>query len=245
MPSQASETKGQHRLRRPVRRPRAAAEIQHALLSWAASNRRQYPWRAEGLSPYQALIAEVLLKRTTARAAARVFGPFIAKYPAPESLHSAPAKEVEQDLAPIGLYKQRARGLKEMAQYLIVRCGGQVPLDLEALLQVPHVGPYAARAVVSFAYGQPAAVVDSNVQRVLGRLFRRRLGSAPTLSRVQALADAVLPKESHREFNWALLDLGATVCRYDRPRCSICPLVDLCSYAKRRVRQAAVRESPP
>ena len=217
--------------RGPSRRPRGTAAIQRALLSWAASNRREFPWRDEGLSPYQVLIAEVLLKRTTARAAARAYGPFIANFPDLESLRRASLSEVEQGLKEIGLYRQRARGLKEMAHYFTEQCGGHLPSDLASLLRAPHVGPYAARAVLSFGHRRAAAVVDSNVQRVFGRLFRDSLGPAPALQDVQAIADTVLPEDGHREFNWALLDLGATVCRYDRPRCSACPLERLCSHA--------------
>lgn len=224
------------------RRPRGTAAIQRALLSWATSNRRDFPWRAEGLSPYQVLVAEILLKRTTARAAARAYGPFVARFPDLESLCEASLSEVEEGLTAIGLYRQRARGLKEMARYLTEQWGGDVPLDLASLLRAPHVGPYAARAVLSFGHRRAAAVVDSNVLRVFGRLFRNRLGSAPPLADVQALADAVLPKDSHREFNWALLDLGATVCRYDRPRCGACPLERFCSHAaQQRSRDSAGR----
>ena len=227
----ARQQSGAKEGRRPLRRPRGTAAIQRALLSWGASNRRDFPWRDEGLSPYQVLIAEVLLKRTTARAAARVYGPFIATFPDLESLRTASLSEVEQGLTAVGLYRQRARGLKEMVNYLTEQSGGHLPSDLASLLQVPHVGPYAARAMLSFGYRRAAAVVDSNVQRVFGRLFRDRLGPAPALPDVQSLADGVLPEDSHREFNWALLDLGATICRYDRPRCSVCPLERLCNHA--------------
>ena len=123
-----------------------------------------------------------------------------------------------------------------MAQYLVEQCDRQVPLDLSSLVRVPHVGPYAARAVLSFGHRHAAAVVDSNVQRVLGRLFRRRLGPAPKLVHVQDLADAILPNDAHREFNWAVLDLGGTVCRYDRPNCGVCPLVGSCEYVEQQVR---------
>ena len=217
--------------RRPPNRPRGTAAIQRALLSWAASNQREFPWRNDRLSPYQVLIAEVLLKRTTARAAARAYGPFTASFPDLQSLRMASLSEVEQSLKAIGLYRQRARGLKEIAEYFTEQVGGHIPSDLASLLRAPHVGPYAARAVLSFGYRLPAAVVDSNVRRVYGRLFRDRLGPTPSLLHIQALADAVLPRDSHREFNWALLDLGATVCRYDKPRCGVCPLERLCSHA--------------
>ena len=202
-----------------------------ALLVWAADHLREYPWRCGGLSLYEAVVAEVLLKRTTARAAARVYATFIDRYPDFRTIWSTPTEEVEEALVPIGLYRQRARGLKVMADYILRVHGGRVPGDLSDLLQVPHLGPYSARAVLSFGHGQPAAVVDSNVQRVLGRLCRCSLGEAPSLSAVQELADHFLDPECHQVFNWALLDLGAIVCRYDRPRCPACPLVSLCDYA--------------
>ena len=218
------------------RRPRNTAEVRRALLAWAADYLRDYPWRKRSVSNYEVLVAEVLLKRTTARAAARTYVSFIAQFPDLASITEAPIEEVEQALTPVGLYRQRAKGLKEMAKYLAREHGGQVPNNLTALVRVPHLGPYTARAVLSFGHGRPAAVVDSNVQRVLGRLYKRRLGQAPSLSDVQALADGLLPPGSHQTFNWALLDLGATVCRYDMPRCLVCPLARLCDYSKHHVR---------
>ena len=170
------------------------------------------------------LIAEVLLKRTTAKAAARTYLPFIARFPDLASISEAAVEDVKQVLLPVGLYRQRAKGLKEMAAHLWKEHGGRVPDDLASLQRVPHLGPYSARAVLSFAHGRPVAVVDSNVQRVFGRLYGRRLGGAPSVADVQALADLVLPTKNHRTFNWALLDLGAMVCRYDIPRCHVCPL---------------------
>ena len=170
------------------------------------------------MSAYEVLVAEVLLKRTTARAAARVFPTFICQFPDIECVRQALLEQLEAALQPVGLYRQRAKGLKEMAEYLVVKHKGQVPRGLPDLVKVPHLGPYSARAILSFGHGIPAAIVDSNVQRVLGRLYRQRLGEAPSLSDTQVLADLVLDPEHHQAFNWALLDLGATVCRYDVPR---------------------------
>ena len=178
-------------------------------------------------------MAEVLLKRTTARAAARVFTTFICQFPDVGSVRRAEVEELEKVLVPVGLYRQRAKGFKELAEYLTVEHDGQVPGTLPNLLKVPHLGPYSARAIMSFGHGVPAAIVDSNVQRVLGRLYRYRLGEAPSVADTQALADLVLDPERHQAFNWALLDLGATVCRYDVPRCSSCPLAGSCDSASR------------
>ena len=115
-----------------------------------------------------------------------------------------------------------------MANFIVDRYAGAIPADLDSLLEVPQIGEYAARAVMSFGHGIPAAVVDSNVIRVLGRLFSQTLGKRPTLVQLQELADVLLPDQGHQQFNWAVLDLGALVCRYDRPKCEICPLMAIC-----------------
>ena len=168
------------------------------------------------------------MKRPNAAAAARVFPSFIARFPDPESLRRAPTGEVEEALRPVGLYRQRAKGLKEMAEYLVGEHEGRVPDSRTELEKVPHLGPYSSRAVLSFGHGCPAAIVHSNVVRVLGRVYRRRLGKSPSLSPTQALADLLVDAEHHQTFNWALLDLGAMVCRYGTPLCGECPLAGFC-----------------
>ena len=152
-----------------IRQPSNTVKVRRALLAWAADHLREFPWRGQDTSVYQILVAEVLLKRTTAQAAARLFGWFIVQFPGLESIEEASTGELEEALMPVGLYRQRAKGLKQMAEYLIREHGGQVPDNLTDLLKVPHLGPYSAGAVLSFGYGRPAAIVDSNVQRVLGR----------------------------------------------------------------------------
>ena len=215
---------------RSIHHPRNTSEVRRALLDWAAVHLREFPWRDRGTCVYQVLIAEVLLKRTTARAAARTFAGFITRFPNLASIERASTEDLEEALAPVGLHRQRATGLKQMAEYLKREHGGQVPDNLSDLLKVPHLGPYSAGAVLSFGYGRPTAIVDSNVQRVLGRLYQCLLGKSPALSATQALADVLLDPEAHQAFNWALLDLGAIVCRYDVPRCRVCPLSGLCDY---------------
>ena len=213
--------------------PRNTPEVRLALLTWADDYHRQFPWREKTVSDYDVLVSEVLLKRTTARAAARVFPTFISQFPDVGSVRKAGVEDLEKVLAPVGLYRQRAKGFKELAEYLTSEHDGEIPGSLSDLLKVPHLGPYSARAIMSFGHGMPAAIVDSNVQRVLGRLYRCRLGEAPSVADTQALADLVLDPERHQAFNWALLDLGATVCRYDVPRCSSCPLAESCDFASR------------
>ena len=200
------------------------------LASWANKEGRTFPWRNSEKTPYEVLVAELLLKRTTAQAASRIYLHFLAAFPDLESITAADQSDLEMALSTVGLQKQRANGFKAMARFLVNQHDSIVPDDLDKLLEVPHIGEYAARAVMSFSHGRPAAVVDSNVVRVYGRLFARTLGSNPKLDQVQELADSVLPKRDHKGFNWAVLDLGALVCRYDRPRCGICPLAAVCDF---------------
>ncbi len=207
------------------------ANVRRKLLAWGRDHHRDFPWRQAGATPYQVAIAEVLLKRTTATAAARLYPSFIADFPDWASLARATEKRLARRLAPIGLSKQRARDLKRLATLVAARRQGDLPKTLPALLELPGLGPYSARAVLSIAYGRPAAIVDSNVARVLKRLFWPR-ARATSLSpaELQALADALVPPRAYKRFNLALLDLAADVCRYDRPRCERCPLTRDCAF---------------
>lgn len=209
---------------------RKAPRLRRALLKWWRENRRSYPWREETRTTYEVLVAEMLLKRTTATAAARVYDQFLRRFPSVGALNRARQATVEKALVTVGLQRQRAKGFKEMARYLIDVEGGAVPSDIERLARVPYVGSYAAAAVGSFALDVPAAVVDSNVERIVRRVFKRELGSSSGSSVSRDVARRLLPGTDHRDFNLALLDFAAAVCRYGRPRCEECPVRDVCDY---------------
>lgn len=191
---------------------------------------RSYPWREAGRTAYQVMVAELLLKRTTATAASRVYVVFLGKYRTLESLASASEERLRGDLQPIGLSSQRAKAITGLVTYLLQRAGGAIPRCLDELLQVPGLGEYSARAILSFGHGMPTAVVDSNVERVIRRVFGSALPIRPSHHLIQEVADYLLPPPSHRAFNFALLDLGALVCRYSRPICEECPLASCCDY---------------
>jgi len=208
-----------------------ASSINEAVLAWAAWATREYPWRHPGRSSYDVLIAELLLRRTTASAVAKVYDAFLRRFPSVQALHGAPDGDLEEMLSSLGLQRLRARGLKAMAAYLIENEGGQVPGTIDRLLRMPHVGSYTAAALLALAFERPTAMVDSNAERVLRRLFRFSLTERSTTRDLQLIATALLPREGYREFSLALLDLGALVCRYDRPRCDDCPLAIMCDHA--------------
>jgi A/G-specific adenine glycosylase len=134
----------------------------------------------------------------------------------------------------IGLHIQRTQALTDIGCYIVERFDGNIPQSREELEEIPHVGKYTAAALRSFGFGIRDAVVDSNVMRILRRLFAKGIGKKKlSLSAYEELAMLLLPKE-HQTHNLAMLDLGALVCRYDRPRCQICPLMQVCDTGLRR-----------
>ncbi len=216
--------------------------FQAGILTWSATHSRDYPWRHPGRTPYQILIAELLLKRTTATAVARAYEPFLSKYPTIVHLASATEEDLAQDLVPVGLYKQRSRAITKLAHHLMEHESRTVPDSLDRLLKVPGLGEYSARAILSFGFGIPAAVVDANVERVIVRVFKRDLPEPVSARQLQSLADGLLPQETHRDYNFGLLDLGGLVCRYVDPSCEQCPLNSMCDYYRESQTQGRIGE---
>ena len=195
---------------------------------WSEVHLRSFPWR-ETDDPYKVFLAECLLKRTTSTAALRVYGGLIEKYPDIFSLASA--HNIEEDLRPVGLYKQRGKLILQAASYITVNLHGSFPRNAKELAGIPGIGEYAASAISSFAFGQPVPTVDSNVMRVLGRFLGNN-----DLKKTMAssyLSEAIRGKESRR-FNLGIIDLGSTVCRPLRPNCGGCPLAPSCQYLKNK-----------
>ena len=203
------------------------------LLRWSSANLRDFPWRRpENLMPYRVLVAELLLKRTTASAAAKVYEHFLDAFPNLVQLTEASPEELESVFAPVGLNKQRAKSTAELAQYLADRHGSTIPTGLKDLLDVPGIGAYSSRAVLSFGFDQPFAVVDGNVQRIFRRVFGPISRQDARRASDQSIADTLLPKSNHRQFNFALIDLGSLLCRPAHPKCGQCPLLSFCKHAK-------------
>ena len=203
---------------------RLVSEIRRRVISWERENWVPYPWRVDR-TPYKVLIAELLLKRTTRQAVAREFPRFIQRFPDFNTIYSAPTEEVEEAFRHLGLYKQRAQQLKQLAEIIIKRYGGRVPDRWEDLVALPGVGIYLAGAVLSFGYGRKAPVLDSNVVRLLSRLTGVKTHKHEDYLRALW---RLVPDGEHEYFNFGLIDLGALVCHYKSPRCGKCPLRDLC-----------------
>ncbi len=171
-----------------------------------------------------------MLQQTTVTTAAPRFARFLARFPDVTALAAAPESEVLAEWSGLGYYA-RARNLRHAAAR--IAASGAFPRTSAALRELPGIGPYTAAAIASIAFGEPVAVVDGNVIRVLARLFALAVDpKAPRdVARVQALADALVPRAAPGDHNQALMELGATVCAPRSPRCGVCPLRTVCAAA--------------
>jgi A/G-specific adenine glycosylase len=167
------------------------------------------------------------------------------RFPTLKALASASEEEVIREWAGLGYYA-RARNLRRGAQAVLAETGGQVPRDVAGLRRLPGVGRYTAGAIASIAFNAPAPTLDGNVIRVLCRVFglRGNPKGAPLHGRLWELAEALIPAGQAREFNPAMMELGATVCLPVAPRCDACPVAGLCA-ARREGIQELLPETPP
>lgn len=201
------------------------ARIAGAVLAWGVPRLRDLPWR-HTRDPWAILVSEVMLQQTQAVRVAPKWSAFMAVYSTPDACAEASLGDVLRLWEGLG-YPRRARNLHAAARMVAEQFAGSLPAELEGLLALPGVGPYTARAVQAFAYGLDAAVVDTNVARVLARTTGRRLGGRE----VQQVADSLVPAGEGWAWNQVMLDLGATVCTARSPACSRCPVVASCSWA--------------
>ncbi len=178
-------------------------------------------------SPWASLVAEILLQRTRAEQVAPVYEAFLARWPTPEDLAAASLRTVERVVGSLGL-RWRIPLMIEMAKAVTER--GGVPEHPDALCGLPGVGPYAAAAFLSLHRGKRAVIVDANVVRWLGRMFDFPTDAETRRKRwLITLADRLTPARLHRDYNYAVLDLGMQVCAA-RPKCSVCPLAADCRF---------------
>lgn len=198
-----------------------------ALLDWSEHTRRDLPWR-HTRDPWAILVSETMLAQTQVARVVERYVAFVGRWPDPAALAAATPAAVIDAWQGLG-YNRRAVRLQASATAVVARHGGRVPDDLAALLALPGVGPYTARAVLAFAFERDVGVVDTNAARVLARAVAgRRLAAAEA----QTLADGQVPAGRGWAWNTAMLDLGSTVCTARRPACHRCPLAaaDACAW---------------
>jgi len=203
------------------------APLTAALLDWFRHNKRTLPWRG-AYEPYQVLVSEFMLQQTQADRAAVYFERWMRRFPSLAALAAAAPEDALKAWEGLGYYG-RARNLHKAAQIIMREHGGRVPDNLPALRALPGVGPYTAGAILSIAFNQPAAAVDANVERVFARIFdvAAPVKSIVASGFIRRMAQDLIPEGQARDFNQALMELGALVCG-KKPCCAVCPLSPFC-----------------
>jgi A/G-specific adenine glycosylase len=204
------------------------------LREWFRANGRDLPWRRTR-DPYRVLVSELMLQQTQVSRVVERYDAFLDEFPTLETVALSRPARVMEAWAGLGYYA-RARNLHTLAR-TVVSDGSGLPSDPKALRRLPGIGAYTAGAVASFAYEQRAPLVDTNVARVLRRVFAPRTDprSASGQRRLWAIADTVLPRSGRASWthNQALIELGALICTARVARCDICPVSAKCRSAKR------------
>jgi A/G-specific adenine glycosylase len=203
----------------PILSAEERGAFRRRLLRWFDHNRRQLPWRADR-DPYRVWISEVMLQQTRVAVVRDRYPGFLVRFPSVERLAAAKLPEVLAAWSGLGYYR-RARALHAAARQL-VRRGAGFPRSAEELAALAGIGRYTAAAIASIAFDQPCAVVDGNIERVLGRLF-----SVPK-RRAWRVAGELLSPRRPGDFNQAMMELGATVCLPQAPLCAECPVFAWC-----------------
>jgi A/G-specific adenine glycosylase len=228
--------------------PKTAVPFRRALVAWYRKAARDLPWRRTR-DPYAVLVSEFMLQQTQVSRVLEYYAPFLRRYPTFGHLARARPATVREAWDGLGYYR-RAVNLHRLAREVVARHGGRLPREPEELRRLPGVGAYTAGAVATFAYERPTAAVDTNVARVLGRVFLGRDGVKGTagVKAVARLAGALQPRRGPAawNFNQALMELGALVCTARSPRCGTCPVSDFCSWYRgvRAVRTRRGRGRP-
>lgn len=204
------------------------SSLNRKLLAWYRRNQRSIPWR-KTCDPYRIWISEIMLQQTQVNTVIPYYHRFLKTFPTVSSLACAPLQNVLKVWENLGYYS-RARNLHTAAKMIVDKFGGLIPDNLEEIKNLPGIGQYSAGAILSIAYGQALPAVDGNVRRILCRLFaiRKPVDDTQQQKQLQKLASSLIPAKHPGDFNQALMDLGATICKAKNPDCSRCPAVSLC-----------------
>jgi A/G-specific adenine glycosylase len=206
--------------------PELRQRFRRRLLDWYGRHRRDLPWRRTR-DPYHVLVSEIMLQQTQVDRVVPKYHEFLGRYPTLADLAAADVDDVRRTWYPLG-YNVRPVHLHGIAREAIARYGGRLPDDERALRGLRGIGRYTAGAVRSFAFGRRAPILDTNVRRVLGRVFHGRDGRRLATAGLWRLSELLLPRGRVYDFNQALMDFGATWCTPRKPLCLPCPMRGFC-----------------
>jgi A/G-specific adenine glycosylase len=212
----------------PLPAPPDRRRFRQRLLAWYDRHGRDLPWRKTS-DPYHILVSEIMLQQTQVDRVLPKYAEWLEKYPSLDALAAAPEQEVTRTWYPLG-YNIRPRRLQTIAHEAVQRYGGRLPADEQTLLSFKGIGAYTAGAIRSFAFRERAAILDTNVARVLFRVF---VGKGDPKSHAMKrhlwqISATLVPARHVFDFNQALMDLGAMVCVARNPKCLVCPMTKSC-----------------
>lgn len=200
------------------------------IFKWYNNNKRDFEWR-KTRDPYKILIAEIMLQKTDAKKVSQIYDRFIIKYSNVTLLSKASVEELEKEIFLLGIHS-RAERLKNLAQEIIKKYNGQIPLERKKLIELPGVGNYIANAVLCFALNKDVPLIDANILRILKRVFSIKSSKSRPRNdeKMWKAVDKIIPCGRGREFNFAILDFAAKVCTAKNPKHEVCPVKDYCDY---------------
>jgi A/G-specific adenine glycosylase len=208
--------------------PAGIRKFQRELLAWFDAHARDLPWRRSS-DPYRIWVSEIMLQQTRVSAVLDYYARFLAKFPTVAALAAAEEADVLAAWSGLGYYR-RAKQMRQAAQVVVREHQGILPRTAEQLRSLPGIGDYTSSAIASIAYGEPAAVVDGNVERVLLRVFpgNGKAGEVNQAKRLRERAASLLDTRRPGDFNQSMMELGAMVCLPQRPLCLQCPVQPFC-----------------
>ena len=201
-------------------------QARESLLSWYANAGRDLPWR-KGCEPYAIWVSEIMLQQTQVKTVIPYYLRWLAQFPTIEQLANADLQQVLKAWEGLGYYT-RARNLHRAAQEIVQHHAGVFPTELEDVLALPGIGRTTAGGILSAAFNQPVAILDGNVKRVLARLVALPVPPAKATKQLWQLSETLLDRAHPKDFNQALMDLGATICTPKHPNCHSCPWIPYC-----------------
>lgn len=219
----------------------------HRLLSeWFEREGRDLPWRRTR-DPYKILVSEIMLQQTNVDIVIPIYNHFLNKFPTLQSLAQAPLKEVKSITDQLG-YKRRGEYLHNIAKEIFFERKGKFPSSLDDLLNLKGIGRYTAGAILGFAFekeDRTAAIVDVNVERVLGRVFGFWNWEKNTKleKEIWELSETIITIGNVWSINQGILDLGAIICTAQKPKCPMCPMIEICKYYETEVPKIAPLDS--
>ena len=204
------------------------------ILEWYKSNGRDYLFWRTTSDPYSILVSEMMLQKTTVMQVQNLIQGFLKRYPKPNDLAEAPLEEIKKIITPLGMEHRRAERFKEWAETIVENYGGRIPDSYEELVALPGVGRYTANCVLLLAFRKEVALLDTNIVRILERVFsiKSQKARARNDNKFWNFVKKITPPGKSRDIDLALLDYGASICTKKKPRCSICPINEICTAYK-------------